>query len=50
MNTVVQVNYVWMAKDDLSDEDAVTVDQDSLRSSERENDRRLDTSQNTVSM
>ena len=50
MNTAVQVNYVWMAKDDLSDEDAVTVDQDSSRSSERENDRRLDTSQNTVSM
>jgi len=50
MNTAVQVNYAWSAKDDLSDEDAVTVDQDSLRSSERENDRRLDTSQNTVSM
>ena len=50
MNTAVQINYVWMAKDDLSDEDAVTVDQDSSRSSERENDHRLDTSQNTVSM
>ena len=43
MNTAVQINYVWMAKDDLSDEDAVTVDQDSSRSSESENDHRLDT-------
>ena len=54
MNSTAEGSNSWITKNDLSDEDAETVDQDTSQSSDRENDRRasieLDTSQNTVSM